>query len=189
MTEHKQVFIQVGEREAYVDEGIAPLIEEIWRANILTVMSCQHNNDMVWVCFAGELNARAFLTIVAGPMESGKGDSLYYRILSQRREETTVDWEYGVVPDDLALSAITDEEGNTIEEYLTGEPDFVFDFSVRFPHSDLPRVMWRIKLYNETKENPESSTRALERAYVEAIETYARQSGEPSPFEGSPHLS
>lgn len=39
--EHHQVFIECGPRRAYVDEGIAPLIQAIWERGLETLGSCQ----------------------------------------------------------------------------------------------------------------------------------------------------
>ncbi len=39
--EHHQVFIECGDRRACVDEGIAPLIQAIWKLGLETLGSCQ----------------------------------------------------------------------------------------------------------------------------------------------------
>jgi hypothetical protein len=65
--DHRQVHIKVGDMEADVDEGMAPLILELWRANMSTVMSCQgepSDDRQAFIMFALIYDARAFLRLV-----------------------------------------------------------------------------------------------------------------------------
>lgn len=53
---HKQVHIAHGQRRADVDEGIGPLIVEVWRLNLETMGSCQERTD-------GENAGKAYSTL------------------------------------------------------------------------------------------------------------------------------
>ncbi len=79
---HRQVTVQVGDWQAEIDEGIAPLIQEIWRAGIETFMSCQQDfHGWIWIQFADVKNAVAFLNVVAPYEEATEGpDTLYSRM-------------------------------------------------------------------------------------------------------------
>ena len=148
---HKMVRVQVGSREADIDEEIAPLIEEIWRADLGTVNSCQDNPPgIVWIEFEIAFQAAEFLDIVAGPY-SEEFDSLYNRIrLMWERTTGPVEgaWQYDIRPSDMSVDmCVVDDE--YIEEKPTGPPEFVFEVSIRFPRSDLPILLERLRAFNE----------------------------------------
>lgn len=142
-THHKQVKVRVGEWEADVDEELAPLIEQLWKAGIATVLSCQENRPGVaWIMFLMAEDLSTFLDIVAeyDPDEA----SLYRRIsLASDLEEC---WEYDLRPQDAALH----EEflGGGVEEWHEGEACFYFNVSVRFPRTDLPTLLQRMMWHN-----------------------------------------
>jgi len=78
-TFHPQVHVALGDLEADVDEGIAPLILAMWGADIDTVMSCQDNvGGRVWIYTYGP-DAERFLSLAAGVYD-GDTESLYNRI-------------------------------------------------------------------------------------------------------------
>lgn len=78
MTTHKQTTVTVGNMKADIDEGIAPLIEQIWKADIYTVNSCEENRpDIIWIEFLTPDDASWFLNIVA--QYDKDIDSLYNR--------------------------------------------------------------------------------------------------------------
>ena len=80
MPKHKTVHVKVGLFEAEIDEEIAPLIEEIWKAGMGTTNSCQENQpDVAWIEFYSSIDAAEFLDVVAGEY-SDEFDSLYNRI-------------------------------------------------------------------------------------------------------------
>jgi transcriptional regulator with XRE-family HTH domain len=140
---HKQVPVQVGRLQAEVDEGIAPLIEAIWRAGIETVMSCQQNTrGCVWLCFPHACEAEKFLNLVAR-YEDGE-DELYWRINPEWDNRGPLPrWEYSVNIEDLALVNVGDED--VIEYAYDPPPAFLFSVSVRFPPQDLPVVLQRLR--------------------------------------------
>src|SRR6266540_6661346 len=71
-TTHKQAHIQHGEIEADVDERIAPLIVELWRAGVTTRMSCQEFGEYdgppsgVWIVFPTESDVKQVAKILRG---------------------------------------------------------------------------------------------------------------------------
>jgi hypothetical protein len=84
-TEHRQVFVKVGDFEAEVDEELAPLIKELARAGIVTVMSCQENRPGVaWIVFLSVEDLGAFLNIVA---EYDPEEASFYRRATLDAEE------------------------------------------------------------------------------------------------------
>lgn len=94
---HKQVRIRHGEREADVDEKIAPLITELWRAGINAAMSCQAwsgamngtigvipgvRGGSVYVVFpGGEGNVGRFRRVVRGFRGRNSSKLLHWRLL------------------------------------------------------------------------------------------------------------
>jgi len=104
-------------------------------------MSCQGGESgLVWIEFPGERELVQFINTVAR-YESGK-QSLYARMYP-RFTATENAWSYEIFEDDFALDDAA-EEG----EAHDGEPDFYFNFSVRFPQADLPEVVRRLREHN-----------------------------------------
>ena len=84
-TEHKQVRVLGCGQDADVDDGIAPLIKEMWRAGIRTSMSCQEGRfGFVWLHFNDPNEAARFLNIVAE--YDPDPNSLYKRMLGHDGE-------------------------------------------------------------------------------------------------------
>lgn len=140
-TKHKQVRIKDGDFEADIDEELAPLIRELWEANLATVLSCQENRPgIVWIMFltAGDLSE--FLGIVAEYQP--ECESLYRRILADTDVEGC--WEYDFSPVDDALH----DGRDGIADWHEGTPDFYFHASVRFPRTDLPILLDRMVQHN-----------------------------------------
>jgi hypothetical protein len=146
---HPQVRVKHGPLEADVDVEIAPLIKELWRAGVDTVMSCQDNTaGRVWIQFFSSQSLERFLNIV-GEYEEGEG-SLYDRIQSADDCTTRPDrggWWYSLCPSDVACDEEDDhDEEAGADEWL--EPQFAACLSVRFPRADLPTVLQRLKQFN-----------------------------------------
>jgi hypothetical protein len=151
MPHHPQVHISVGDREADVDEGIAPLIVELWKADIDTVMSCQDNNGRVWVDFASAADAEQFLDIVAGAYDEDV-HSFYNRITGEYEDDDWQTfraehaWRYDCSPMDYN-GALHDERGE-VEQPAEAERCIVFHISVRFPPYDLEEVLAQMRADN-----------------------------------------
>jgi hypothetical protein len=161
---HHMVRVRVGEWEADIDEEIAPLIEEIWKADIDTANSCQENKPgIVWIEFLSADDAASFLNIVAEYEE--EIDSLYNRIrhgwdsISGRLSAPF--WEYTIHPQDFALQQEVDEE-DCVDEWHEGIADFFFSVSIRFPRSDVPTLLERLRRYNGATREPVESQAALD---------------------------
>ena len=154
MAMHKTVLVRWGEDEAQIDVEIAPLIREIWKAGVFTRNSCQEDRPgWVWIEFGNAFEAERFLNIVAVyDRESG---SLYNRI---RQAWGTCDgesddaWEYDAHPWDLAVKReLIDDD--YIEEFCEGPSEFFFRFSIRFPRTDLPKVLERVRQHNANRQD------------------------------------
>ncbi len=159
-TLHPQVRIAHGERAADVDKALAPLILELWRAGLDTVMSCQrHMTGRVWIQFDSADAAETFLNIVA-PYDPGL-NSLYDRAGS---------WYFGSmheVSGPLSLLALeqlrglTPDEREAVWQYHATVRDlapddaaercFAIYVSVLFPRSDLKTVLRRMRTHNAPK--------------------------------------
>ncbi|MBL8794813.1 MAG: hypothetical protein JNM56_12970 [Planctomycetia bacterium] len=153
-TEHPQVTVTVGDRSAEVDAGVADLIEQLWLADIDTVLSCEDNPaGMVWVQFDTAVGAENFLNVVA--RYEGEPGSLYRRASDAWQpvsdEPAWANWEYDVSLSDLALDEEVDAAGEVTRLHHPGRPDFVFAVSVRFPRSDYAVVCRRLRDYNRRR--------------------------------------
>lgn len=158
-TEHKQINIQYGEMAAEVDEGIAPLILEMWKADIMTFMLCENNGDeynnlgdVMWVLI-DEFDVSPFLNCIFGKRER---DGLYYR--AKMETESEDDWMYDIMIDDLSL-VIRDDEVD-----YDGPPDMGFRVSIRFPVSDYPEVLRRMSEFNAGAGSRENLCTTVEEA-------------------------
>lgn len=156
--QHKTVLVKWDGFEAWVDRGIAPLIEEIWKAGIFTLLSCEENRPgIMWIEFVSAIEAEVFLNIVARYEEDI--DSLYNRI---RQAWTRIDgvipgaWEYAINPFDYSVEQrILDDY--SIEESSTGPSEFIFSMGIRFPKEDYPTILQRMKEHNaQSRELQES---------------------------------
>lgn len=167
---HRQVTVRYRWQVAPVDEGIAPLIKELWIADIDTLMSCQQNtHGRIWLCFPGMGYINSFLNIVARYEEGEGDDKLYWRIKCEFDPPGPLpNWEYSCSPIDYALvTEIFDDD----TEHCSYTPPAAFDFSmsVRFAPQELPIVLQRLKEHNASKvgggvAKPAAETAPAERA-------------------------
>jgi hypothetical protein len=140
-TQHKQVLVCVGHRWADVDEGIAPLIEQIWLADIDTALSCHENQPgLVWIFFPSPGGARRFLNIVA-PYERD-ADSVYQRVLRSDYDSPQA-WIIDAFHEDLLE-----------DEHHQRRQKWTFSVSIRFPKSDMPVLMARLRQHNARRNRP-----------------------------------
>jgi hypothetical protein len=139
---HRAVRLRVGEWEADIDVGIAPLIRELWKAGIETCISCQEDGrGRVWIGFRSLDGLKRFLDSVM-VYEDGV-DTLYNHILDNWDGDLSAPkWQIDIAPDDLGLGF--DDE----EEWHDGEVCIDFSFHVRFPPCDLPVVLKRMRRHN-----------------------------------------
>jgi transcriptional regulator with XRE-family HTH domain len=139
LEEHKEVPVKVLDREADIDEAIAPLIEQIWLAGINTVMSCQQSiGGKIWVEFDTCEDLVEFLNIVMGWPTEDREDRLFGRINPELEADGPYpEWSYELNLADLA-----------IDDGRYAGPDLACFVSVRFPPQDYPTILERMKNYN-----------------------------------------
>jgi hypothetical protein len=148
----EQVLIRVGERSGQIDKEIAPLIKEVWTANIETV-ECREEGrpGAALVVFATSADAEVFLNIVA-VYEEGE-ESLYRRITHNRENPDGPAgvplWDYSARPLDGALRIDAREDG--VEEYHEGPPDFFLKIYTWIPRTDLPEILKRLRAHNRQR--------------------------------------
>jgi hypothetical protein len=156
-TLHPQARITHGDYTAEVDEGIAELILELWKADIPTMMSCQDNRPhdepgpgRVWIMFPFAESAERFLNLVA--TFDTDTDSIYNAIA---HDDVPDDWETFRAERAWTFETSPRDFGVEHPDYLSDEPvtetgprDFVFAISIRFPHRDYPIVLARMKAHN-----------------------------------------
>jgi hypothetical protein len=128
--EHPQARVTVGDLTAEVDAEIAPLIEALWKLELITLNSCHDQDGRVWIHFATAWHAERFLDAVAGEPDD-EVEGLHNRIVgklgpSDPDELDVFDaerlWHYEALPSEY--------QGQI---YLT--------ISVRFPKQDYPAVL------------------------------------------------
>ena len=160
-TQHPQTFIEHRGFAAEVDEEIAPLILEMWRAGIPTMLSCQDNGGdgaggRIWIALPAGA-AEFFLTIAAGEY-SDDIDSLYNRVVrgfvpeawEEFRERRA--WHYDSTAMDVSLDL--DSDGDVT---LTGPTEVMLAAHVRFPRGDLDEVLKRMRAHNEHSRHEQRS--------------------------------
>jgi len=146
---HQTVRIIHGDQEADVDKQIAPLIKEMWKADIETYQSCQDNPPgWVWIQFMSSHDLERFLSIIGDyePTLGSLRDRMRYgydRVTGRRQGQ----WRYVVVADDMAIDTVGTEAGG-VQEICVGPPDFMILVGVHFPQADLPLVLKRLKRFN-----------------------------------------
>jgi hypothetical protein len=139
---HPEVLVDVEDRKERIDEMIAPLVREIWLADIRTVMSCQETDrGVAWIEFAAVDDLARFLNVVA-PYEEA-ADTVYDRVASHLCVPAPDGlWEYTPIPHD---------GGSGDRDPLEGDPvDFDFTAGAYLPQSDIPQVLTRLVAHNQT---------------------------------------
>ena len=130
MTEHKMVRVRWEHLDAQIDEEIAPLIVELWKAQLLTMMSCQGSPEgWVWIQFPIVVFAEGFMNLIEN--ESGI-PSLWQQ------------WKVEVYPITLPETFFVDYP----EALIPTGPSLRFAVSIRFPKTDLPTVLETIMRHN-----------------------------------------
>lgn len=165
MKKHNTKHIKWEDNEADVDEEIADLILNCWKLDINTYMSCQNNEpkDWAWVQF-DIFGGQEFLNICANDFDD-EMDSLYNRVThswsdnngSKKAMIKDEFWQYSVDPMDLSVHFHEDEEGE-LDIQITGEPDIIMSFSVRFPRKDTEAINALLAQRIEEQESVEESS-------------------------------
>jgi hypothetical protein len=157
---HQTVSVRVGPLSARIDEKIADLVRELWRADINTVCSCEDVGDAgeahrhgpvprygadwagwVHVVFETTDDALEFLRRVTR-FERGKR-GLYNRISHRDiRGEGVNYWIYELLPIEYALPPLERRAPRCARR----EPGFLV--SIYFPRSDVPVLVERLRESN-----------------------------------------
>lgn len=138
---HREVRVQWDGLDAEIDEQIAPLILELWKAGLMTLMSCQDNPEgWVWVQFPLVVFAEAFMDL----MEKESGISPFD--LRHR-------WKYDIYPITLHEALF----GDYPEELMPTGPSLRFTVSVRFPKADLPAILNTMVKHNAVSDGIEDT--------------------------------
>jgi hypothetical protein len=145
---HEAVRVVWGDQSADIDEAIAPLILEIWKAGIRTANSCEDNvpRGFVWIQFPTTQDAERFLNIIGEYEDEEPAPSRYRRVLAEA--EWPGEWRYAVGLEDWAVDCEVDEENWIVEKRTRDRPMFCFWVSIRFPRSDIRWVTQRITDHN-----------------------------------------
>jgi hypothetical protein len=145
---HKTVLVRHGGMRARIDEDIAPLVLETWKAGVETHCSCQDarvlgDEERPWMSGWIQLGfpafdaARCWLDIVAKHEKGGR--SLYNR-MTHFGCRGIVTWHWEASPYDAAYDEGCDETiGPTTLDFMV----FVY-----FPRSDVARVVRRLRAHN-----------------------------------------
>lgn len=120
------LYYKVTDKMIDIDENIADLIQEIWKADIKTENSCESNvpADYIWIQFSDNDSLIKFIDIVSTNIE--KGD-LFYRMLCS----------IGIDAWDIKRNFY--RSNNVLEE----------NYSIRFPKKDYDYVLGKMKEYNQ----------------------------------------
>jgi hypothetical protein len=129
---HRTVRVRHAGMSAEIDEPIAELVLELWRAGLRTVNSCQDNpRGYVWLELASAEDAGRLVDLITG----GGGAETYGLENRALREGPAGFWP---LSRGLWLyKALPVRDGGTI-----------FLISVRFPHADLPAVLEKLRAHN-----------------------------------------
>ncbi len=152
MSGHDKIHVQYMDTEAEIDRPIAGLIEAIWQADLMTVMSCQDApHGWVWIQFATEVHAAAFLSILAA--YDSEAENLCDRMHPNQdhADGNFPDgmWQYAFYPRSFPIPQMNAADG--VADELPGKPSYVTLIltSVRFPPRDLLEVERRLRMHNQ----------------------------------------
>jgi hypothetical protein len=142
---HRQVAVAVGDRSADVDARIAPLVAELWRADIGTCMSCERHTatGKIWLAFETAEDAERFLALVVVGSDFSEWSRSEQWYFGQYEPSATLlpagghpahpkGWEFHTTISDDSLRP--DAEGD-------GTPRFRVGVSVLIPRRDYRRVL------------------------------------------------
>ena len=126
-----------------IDELLAPLIIEIWKAGIGTWMSCQEVEvGIAWIEFDSVDDLLKFANIAIS--YDADVNSTYNRIEWNRKTlgMTLPEWEFRFSLMDMNYS------DSDSERIFGNEVDFVATVGAYFPHEDIAPMLSRLREYN-----------------------------------------
>jgi len=130
---HKEILVSYGNLQAEIDEGIAELVLECWKAGIVTSFCCENEGDSgeIWLQFPKPEYARKFMNITmcdADPGEAWK-------------------WEYSAGISDLSIFS---RPGIPWQKRKIGKlRKYQLTIGIRFPILYYERLLNNLKKYNE----------------------------------------
>jgi hypothetical protein len=149
---HRTVLVEHGSLRAEIDEALAPLVVETWKAGVSTHCSCEDPAALgedrrsltgyVQLGFPCVAEAQAWVRIVRNHERSG-GAALYNR-MTHRGIRGEAGWQYAVSAYDAAYDYAADRSmGPSALDFLV----FVY-----VPRADLPTVLRRLEAHNSRRE-------------------------------------
>ena len=145
---HSTVSIIYKDEQIEVDEMIAPLITEVWKAGIGTWMSCQEvDKGIAWVEFESVDDLLKLVNIVIS--YDVDVNSPYNRIEWDRNllGMTLPDWEFRF--------SVMDILADDAERIVGGEVLFEATVGAYFPHEDIELMVSKLREFN--KRNPSNA--------------------------------
>jgi hypothetical protein len=144
---HTEVLVRHGALRAQIDEKIAPLVLETWKADVETVSSCQDSFDgpshwflgTIQLTFASLADAQKWLRIVV--TQTGK-DALGYPTEAKKSKSDRLGWRWHWTADPYN-AAYQRKRGEVV-----GAPVLDCMVHVFFPSKDLSKVIERLKAHN-----------------------------------------
>lgn len=151
MFDHKQakVFFPEYQELIEVDEGIAPLLSNIWDAGMITCNSCEENEPgIMWIEFFSMKDVEKFLLIQIDALGNrihrhpDFNDWFCYRILGYEGSNLRP-WRYDAHPN---IYPVTPNQKSIYSKTASGRR-IELSISVRFPREDYPVVLDLIENY------------------------------------------
>ena len=125
-----------------IDKGIAPLIAELWKAKILTTMSCESVESpfgtvesYIWITFDSDRDLEKFTGIVFKGLDN---ECDFYVRASNNFSKSRYRWEYRVF-----INTDADKRGDIIHD------TYIYQ-QLRFPKRDYLPILDAILKYNIT---------------------------------------
>jgi hypothetical protein len=157
------VLVRHASARALIDEKIAPLVLETWKAGVRTHCSCEDAGSLrddddrmrgwVQLGFPSVEHARVWLRIVARHRRGRR--TLYHRMTSALRERCRTRWRWEVSAFDAAYDWASGTSG--------GPATLDFRVFVYFPRADLAIVVRRLREHNRapvTRRRPRDGSRS-----------------------------
>tara|TARA_R110002049_G_scaffold4601_5_gene32473 strand:- start:662486 stop:662992 length:507 start_codon:yes stop_codon:yes gene_type:complete len=137
---HATKIVSVGDQQAEIDVELAPLIEQMWRVGISTMMCCQETDPgIAWIEFDSVEDLMKFLNLVV-PYDPNP-ESLYSRVNWQRTAVDPADcWEFQF----NLLDILKDQQEQTED----GFSHFMPTVGAYFPRSDIRGIYERLETYS-----------------------------------------
>jgi len=140
-SEHTKTVVRHLAHSAAIDQELAPLIFELWKAQISTSASCQESpKGRAWIRFSSPADALSFLNVVIKYVP--EEEPFYRRMIG--RDKTPRDWKYALEPEQ-----VTDWASDAADQLNWKPPSRVaFEVTIWIPTDDVSVVAALLKDYN-----------------------------------------